>query len=131
MLREHLYPVGVNLVTWTIHGQNAAGAGVVRPIIGTSEPVEGIHWLSADFSHGNSGSWATPVESGEITVKLEYEDVLGVGGVVGFYPNSITWTLMVFPDTAPVPAVGTWGVAAFALLIVATATVAFRRFRVS
>ena len=122
-------PKGTAIITWSFNYAPICDPARIRPRIGTLAPNEGL----PQYFQGAlrpSGSWATPVDAGEISVALQ----------LGFLSGSfcsldegsfITWTLIVFPETTGgVPAVGGVGLAVLvAVLLGVGALIITRRGR--
>jgi len=136
-------PAGTAYITWSVHGvvQVIAGppndTGRFRPVIGNSFPTDG---MPDDTAHSASGSWAVPVEAGNITVKLqvaapnaldEYNWRFGMDSSDSASRDAMSWTLVVLPVAAStgVPAIGGVGlmVLACSLLGVAALIIARRQ----
>lgn len=105
-------PAGTAIFTWHLHA--STGTVRIRPAIGSQSPTEGMLYPSG-FSGPISGSWATPVTAGTITVRLQ---VAGVEGF-GYDPTlASSWTLVVFPESeAAAPAVAAIGMLSLALAV--------------
>lgn len=126
-------PAGTAVIMWSIGASSGtlAWCNHVRPVIGTLSPTEGpyVPLQSADTNIGyGSGTWATPVEGGTVTVKLQARRDRPACTDGGAFAHDMSWTLIVFPDTKTgVPAVSTWGLAVMVLLLGIAATVMIRK----
>jgi len=115
-------PAGTAFITWSVHGvlQQCTGfpcTARFRPIIGDSSPPEG---LPEDDAGTSSGSWVTRIDAGSTIVRLQvaalcssgaYHCQFLMGSPEPFSRDTMSWTLMVFPDaSAGVPAIGGTGV---------------------
>ena len=104
-VRTVTVPKGTAVIAWTFKWQSA-DLFLLRPRIGGLSPNKGLptHVSSARAPH--SGSWATPVEAGEVSVGLQFSFLAG-NGVIVDANSSVTWTLIVFPD-APSHGLSCW-----------------------
>jgi hypothetical protein len=79
-----------------------------------------------------SGSWATPVDAGEISVALQLGFLNGGNGCIFGERSFVTWTLVVFPDTSGgVPAVGGVGLIALVAILLSVGAFIITRRRQS
>lgn len=137
-------PAGTAFITWSVHGVVVCTAGPCgnetarfRPVIDNSSPTDG---MPDDTAHSASGSWAIPIEAGNITVKLQ----VAAPGALDEYNwrfvmessdsasrDAMSWTLVVFPNAASagVPAISGLGltVLVFSLIGIAALVIARRR----
>lgn len=129
-MRALTLPAGTATIVWTY---NASVAGIIRmrPAIGNQSPTDGI-WSNGHRT--SSGSWSTRTEGGQMNVGLQLRRASPPGSRAEFHMNeeqSLSWTLIVFPDAPddpvkPVPAVSTWGLAVLALALLTVAKVYYR-----
>ena len=122
-------PAGTAFITWSVHGvlQQCTGSPCTarfRPIIGDSSPLKG---LPEDDAGTSSGSWVTRIDAGSTIVRLQvaalcssgaYHCQFLMGSPEPFSRDTMSWTLMVFPDaSAGVPAVGGVGLGLLAVVL--------------
>ena len=124
-------PAGMAFINWSLHGDVVCTAGSCpdttrfRPVIGNSFPTEG---LPDDNNGTSSGSWAIPVEGGNITVKLQIAAPFALGEYASQFTmfssetwnkDWISWTLVVLPNTASagVPAIGGAGLVVLVMFL--------------
>jgi len=113
-------PSGEAVITWTLGGANPHHA-LVRPVIGTHAPNSTPIY---DVGSGNdvhlSGAWATTIEGGTITVKLQAALSPDFpGGSFNCKPDfGTSWTLAVFPASADnAPAMSAVGLLVLVVLL--------------
>lgn len=129
--RTVIVPSGVAVITWTLYMRGDSGTtnAWVRPAIGSSTPIEGFRYNTFPSDRDtqvSTGSWSTTIAGGEMIVRLQSKVSDGSDCFRG--TNHLTWTLMVFPDSASgVPAVSSWGLAVLALMLLVFARLYFRR----
>ncbi|MHC4697116.1 MAG: hypothetical protein ACYTFA_10270 [Planctomycetota bacterium] len=131
-------PAGTAFMTWSLTATGTGSANFrVWPEIGGNHPgsTEAVRGhVSAgpnpQYAEDVSGSWSTYTAGGEIEVRLWIDGSYDV--LTGGPYNSISWTLIVFPEEpAPTPAVSAWGLAVIALAMVAAGSVLIRYRSVS
>lgn len=118
-------PAGTAFITWSVHGVVVYKLGGpnetarFRPVIGNGSPTDG---MPDDTARSASGSWAIPVQGGNITVKLQVAAPNAVDESNWRYTmdssapdgrDAMSWSLIVLPNAANagVPAVGGLGMA--------------------
>ena len=130
-------PKGTAFMTWSLMARNGANSlsalSDSRVVIGDEIQPDHVRLFIWDnFARTHSGSWSTPVEAGEIPVKLQVrrEDTAG-GGFFSLQKSTLTWTLIVFPESFAAPAVGGYGVLAIVFIIAIGMSLKFRRPKVA
>ena len=116
-------PAGTVLITWTSTMFTDLETRI-RPRIGDSFPADG----TVVRGGRSSGSWLTTTEGGTVTIGLQVKSVgtSMVGQVPG--ADSLSWSVLVFPETAAqVPAVGTVGMVAMAVLVLGAGAIVMAR----
>ena len=120
-------PAGTAVIQWELYGTFSNNIAEVRPVIGDTFPAEGL--LASTSTTGASGTWVGHTDGGTMTVKLQvkpHNPVLTTGISYGTV-TSLSWTLTVFPDAGPVPAVSTVGLGIMVVLLLVGGTVVLRR----
>ncbi len=112
-------PAGTAIITWALNIHDG-GAGMYRPVIGGDAPLDGLNLEE-------SGSWVTETEGGTVTIKMQVKQHPHIPQSDLLIQNSsaFNWTLIVFPEADPVPAVPTWGIVLMGLLMVTAATLVY------
>ncbi len=116
-------PAGTALVTWTSTMLPDLTTRI-RPRIGDSFPDDG----TVVRGGRSSGSWLTTTEGGTVTIGLQVKSVgtSMVGQASGI--DSLSWSVLIFPETAAqVPAVGTVGMVAMAVLVLGAGAIMMSR----
>lgn len=128
-VRTMTVPKGRAIINWSFNYGASCDPALIRPRIGTLAPNEGL----PQYFQGTirpSGSWATPVDAGEISVALQLGFLSGSDCYLDA-GSFITWTLIVFPDTSGgVPAVGGVGLAMMVVAMLAAGGYIIRRRQV-
>ena len=127
-------PAGTAVITWSMVGGGVTGSslGNIRPAIGGIVPDNPMPaTFEQGVDHQYSGSWLTTTPGGSLSVSLQVEYVSGQPGQIraGQIERPLSWTLVVYPDSAPLPAVGEWGTFVMVLLLLTAATAIFARRR--
>ncbi len=117
-VRTMTVPKGTAIITWSFNYAANCDPARIRPRIGTLAPNEGLPQYFGGAIRP-SGSWATPVNAGEISVALQLGFLSGSDCYLDA-GSFITWTLIVFPDTSGgVPAIGATGLAIMVVTMLA------------
>lgn len=97
----------------------------VRPVIGDSFPAEG---KQTGDRGAHAGSWVTATTGGTVAVKLQVSAVGEASEPFFMNPDwqSVSWTLMVFPQ-GNVPAVGNIGLVVLVAVLLAAGSVVITR----
>jgi len=120
---------------WCIVGPCGNETTRFRPVIGSDFPMEG---LPDDNARSSSGSWAIPIEAGNITVKLqvaapyalnEYESRFIMDSVEPESRDAMSWTIVVLPNAASagVPAISGLGLMVLVCSILGVAALVIAR----
>ncbi len=99
-------PSGTAFITWSTHTWTNSFCRV-RPIIGVDAPAEGP--LATSSTLKNMGNWVVVTAGGTLDVKLQVQVESSTPFHGDVDTSSITWTLIVFPDEPPAPAISSVG----------------------
>ncbi len=116
-------PAGTALITWT-STMTPDFEARMRPRIGTDAPVGDTVVRGGRAS----GSWLTTTAGGSVNVGLQVRSV-HVGCCTGQVDtiDSLSWSIMVIPDSAPVPAVSSLGLAVMIVVLLGVGGYVVRR----
>ena len=112
-------PAGDFSIIWRFHKMEGGGILRTRPVVGDVFPAEGLT--------SGKGSWVGHTDGGTFTVKFQAIELSGGGALARNNDSSASWTLTVFPDAGPVPAVSTVGLGIMVVLLLAGGAVVLHR----
>ena len=127
-------PAGTAFITWSLGGYSSsisAAPSMIRPVIGPNAPAGGVRVVALPGYPREvvAGSWVTPVETGLITVKLQAKRLVDDDMMFATDGCTLVWTIMVFPEAVPVPAVSGIGLGVMVVFLIAVGGFVFSRVR--
>ena len=127
-------PAGTAFITWSLGGYSSSvdpAPSMIRPVIGANAPEGGVRVvaLPGDPREVVAGSWVTPIEAGLITVKLQVKRLGDDGMMFATDGCTLIWTIMVFPEAEPIPAVSGIGLGVMVVFLIAVGGFVFSRVK--